>query len=97
MKYIPIIKPDCRVEIIEAEEIPEAMVDIGVPFGWCDMGGSKDDQLKKQDVYIIYSRNFLWSYDKYINFLINNNLIEEIYESPEGLNSESYEIYEFIN
>jgi len=23
MKYIPIIKPDCRVEIIEAEEMPE--------------------------------------------------------------------------
>lgn len=23
MKYIPIIKPDCRVEIIETEEIPE--------------------------------------------------------------------------
>lgn len=29
--------------IQEAEEMPEAMVNVGVPFGWCDMGGSKDD------------------------------------------------------
>ena len=50
-----------------------------------------------EDVYIIYSRYFLWDYDNYIDTMLENKVIKEIYKSPEGLSSETYWIYKLIN
>ncbi len=49
-----------------------------------------------QDVYMIYSKDFMWNYDEYIETLENLMFIEKIYESPKGQESESYIIYKFL-
>ena len=45
------------------------------------------------NVYILYSKYFLVEYDTYMDELLENGWIESVYESPHGLNSESYWIY----
>lgn len=60
---------------------------------------SINDYISSQDtdVYMIYSKYFLWDYDTYIDTMLENKMIKEVYKSPEGLNSETYWIYKFIN
>lgn len=52
---------------------------------------------QSQDVYMIYSKYFMWDYDEYIQLMIKDGIIEEIYKSPDGLSSETYWIYEFVD
>ncbi len=54
--------------------------------------------VKRHDnVYILYSRYFLFEYDSYMDELLDQGWIELIYTSPVGLNSESYWIYEITD
>lgn len=49
------------------------------------------------NVYILFSKYFIFEYDEYIQQLYKVGAIQEIYKSPEGLNSESYWIYKFTD